>query len=121
MLQIEYPFTLPKGYQDKEGNLHREGVMRLAAAIDEIEGMRDPRVRENPAYLPVILLSRVVVRLGGLETVSAEVIEKLFTADFQYLSDLYEAINRPEPMEISCTCPHCGTSFRQTVNFTERA
>ncbi len=117
MLQTEYPFTLPKGFQDAEGNLHREGTMRLATAADEISSLRDPRVRENPGYLPVVLLSRVIVRLGSLDALSPDLVEGLFTADFQYLSDLYEAINRVEPAEVSCTCPHCGEVFRQPVNF----
>jgi len=63
-LRTEFPFTLPKGYVDGDGTLHRHGVMRLATARDEIAPLRDSRVQENEAYLTVILLSRVITELG---------------------------------------------------------
>ena len=78
-LQTEFPFTLPRGYVDAEGNLHREGVMRLATAYDEIAPMKDPRVQANPGYLVIILLSRVITRLGTLEQINPKVIERLFS------------------------------------------
>jgi hypothetical protein len=83
--QTEFPFTLPRGYVDSEGNLHRQGVMRLATAYDEIALMRDPRVQANPGYLVLILLSRVIVRLGTLEQLNPKVMEGLFSADLAYL------------------------------------
>jgi hypothetical protein len=92
-LQTEFSFVLPKGYVDEEHCLHQEGVMRLATGRDEIEPLRDARVRENDAYHAVILLSRVVVRLGSLPTVTPRTIENLFVADLSYLKDLYAQIN----------------------------
>jgi hypothetical protein len=86
-LQTEYEFTLPRGYVDSDGNLHRHGVMRLATAMDEITPMRDMRVKQNQAYLTVVLLSKVITKLGTLEDVHTGVIEKLFSADFAYLQD----------------------------------
>jgi hypothetical protein len=99
-LQTEFPFVLPKGYVDQHGALHREGVMRLANASDEIEPLRDHRVQENEAYLTVIVLSRVVVSLGSLSQVTPKTIEGLFVSDLSFLQDLYRAINfgdRPMP------------------------
>jgi hypothetical protein len=96
MIQTEFEFTLPKGYLDGEGNVHRKGVMRLARAIDEIVPMRDPRVKSNPAYATVIILSRVIVRLGVLEQVNASVIENLFACDLNYLQKFYRQINELE-------------------------
>jgi hypothetical protein len=93
MFQTEFEFTLPKGYLDGEGNLHRKGVMRLAKAIDEIVPLRDPRVKSNPAYATVIILSRVITRLGALEEVSPAVIEGLFASDLNYLYQFYRQIN----------------------------
>ena len=93
MLQTEYEFTLPKGYVDHEGTLHRYGVMRLATGADEILPLRDSRVRANPAYLIFILLARVVVRLGSLETITPKTVEEMFVADLNYLQDLYNRIN----------------------------
>lgn len=93
MLQTEFEFTLPKGYLDTDGNLHRIGVMRLAKAMDEIVPMRDPRVKANPAYSTVIILSRVITRLGALEEVSPAVIEGLFACDLNYLHQFYCQIN----------------------------
>jgi len=84
MLQTEFEFTMPTGYVDKEGNLHKQGVMRLATAADEISPLRDPRVTGNQAFLAVILLARVITKLGSLPDVNTGVIEKLFSADFAY-------------------------------------
>lgn len=94
MLQTEFEFTLPMGYVDADGNVHKDGVMRLATAADEILPLRDPRVQNNPAYLVVILLSRVITRLGTLSQVTPQVIEGLFAADLAYLQDRYNIINR---------------------------
>lgn len=96
-LRTEYPFTLPKGYVDADGTMHREGVMRLATARDELEPQRDPRVRENEAFATVIMLSRVVTHLGRVPRVNTKVIEDLFVSDFSYLQDLYRVINFQDP------------------------
>ncbi|MEQ8996146.1 MAG: hypothetical protein RID53_06525 [Coleofasciculus sp. B1-GNL1-01] len=96
MIQTEFEFDLPKGYLDGEGNLHRKGVMRLARAIDEIVPMRDPRVKSNPAYATVIILSRVILRLGALDEVTPTVIENLFACDLNYLQQFYRQINELE-------------------------
>jgi len=101
MIQTEFEFTLPKGYVDGDGNLHRKGVMRLSRAIDEITPMRDPRVRNNPAYATVIILSRVITKLGGLEEISSMVIENLFASDLSYLQKFYRQINELEDRELS--------------------
>lgn len=118
LIQTEYEFTLPKGYVNQEGNVCRRGVMRLATALDEIEAMRDPRVRSNPDYMSIVLLSRVVTKLEGAGELSAEVIEKLFTADFSFLQNMYETINHAEDPMIQVQCPHCGKVFTDTLNFT---
>lgn len=99
MIQTEFEFTLPKGYVDGDGNLHRKGVMRLSRAIDEITPMRDPRVRSNPAYATVIILARVITKLGGLEEISSMVIENLFASDLSYLQKFYRQINELEDNE----------------------
>ena len=110
-LQTEYEFTLPRGYVDSDGNLHRHGVMRLATAMDEITPMRDMRVKQNQAYLTVVLLSKVITKLGTLEEVHTGVIEKLFSADFAYLQDFYRRINEAEHVTIPAQCPHCNHEF----------
>ncbi|PYS98601.1 MAG: hypothetical protein DMF65_10200, partial [Acidobacteria bacterium] len=111
MLQTEYAFTLPKGYIDKDGNLHRQGVMRLANAKDEIAPLQDPRVQRNQAYLVVILLSRVVTRLGELADVNPGVVENLFSADLAYLQDLYRRINSNGHSRVKLSCPECENVF----------
>lgn len=107
MIQTEFEFTLPKGYLDEQGNLHRKGVMRLSRAIDEIVPVRDPRVQANPAYATVIILSRVITRLGALDDISPMVIENLFACDLSYLQKFYRHINGLEeeqsPIEITPT------------------
>src|SRR4029079_17323978 len=92
-LQTECEFTLPKGYVDRDGNLHREGIMRLATAKDEILPLQDPRVQRNPGYLIIILLSRVVTRLGELREINPGTMENLFAADLSFLQNFYNQIN----------------------------
>lgn len=115
--QVEYEFTLPRGYMDRQGLLHREGVMRLATAADEILPLKDSRVKQNPEYLSIILLSRVIVRLGSLPAVDTNVIEGLYTMDLAYLQDLYERINAMEVPEYTCICPQCAQKVEVPVNF----
>ena len=115
-LQTEFPFTLPRGFLDAEGNLHRDGVMRLATAYDEIAPMKDPRVQANPGYLVVILLSRVVTRLGTLEQLNPKVVEGLFAGDMAYLQDLYRRINEHGHNRVAVSCPHCEGQFEVEVD-----
>ena len=96
MIQTEFEFSLPKGYLDTDGNVHRIGMMRLAKAIDEIVPLRDPRVKSNPAYATVLILSRVVTRLGALEEVNPVIIENLYACDLEYLIKFYRQINELE-------------------------
>ena len=117
MFETEFSFTLPKGYVDFNGELHREGVMRLANAADEIVPLKDPRVQQNPGYLSIIVLARVITKLGNLPAVDTKVIEGLFTMDLAYLQDLYSKINTMEAPSYSGVCPHCGQKLEIPVNF----
>lgn len=92
-LQTEWDFTLPLGYVDRSGTLHKRGKMRLATAMDEIAPLRDPRVKANGAYLVIILLARVITQLGTVEVIETGVVENLFAADLAYLQELYRQIN----------------------------
>jgi hypothetical protein len=116
MLQTEYDFRLPLGYVDGEGNLHREGVMRLATAADEIQPLKDPRVRANEAYLVVILLARVVQKLGSLGQVNPQVIEGLYAADLAYLQELYNRINHDGKATVTAACPQCRHAFEMEID-----
>ncbi len=115
--QTEYEFTLPRGYLDPSGVLHKEGIMRLATAGDEILPLKDPRVQQAPGYLTVILLARVITKLGSLPAVDTKVIENLYTADLAYLQDLYERINAMESPCYKTICPHCGQEIEAPINF----
>jgi hypothetical protein len=110
-LVTEFRFTRPRGSVDGDGRVNREGVMRLATARDEIAPQRDPRVRENEAYLTVILLSRVIVRLGSVTSINPGVIEELFASDLAFLQDLYRRINAEGHSHASVTCPSCRQEF----------
>lgn len=116
MLQTEFPFTLPRGYVDAEGNLHKEGTMRLATAFDEIAPLKDPRVLGNPGYLLIILLVRVITRLGTLEHINPKVMEGLFAADLAYLQDLYIRVNGTGHSRVRAQCPHCQQQFEVELN-----
>lgn len=109
--QTEFPFTLPHGYTGPDGVLHREGVMRLSTAYDEIAPLKDPRVQSNPGYLVIILLSRVITRLGSLEFINPKVIEGLLSGDLMYLQDFYRRINETGHARLQVTCPHCQGEF----------
>ncbi|MEW5989525.1 MAG: phage tail assembly protein [Chloroflexota bacterium] len=115
MIQTEYNFTLPRGYVDAAGQLHRQGRMRLATALDEIAPMQDPRLEANESYLPVLLLSRVVTQLGSLPAVTPAIIEGLFAADLAYLEDLYQRLNSSESVVMNVVCPHCNNPFHVEV------
>lgn len=117
--QTEFNFTLPKGFIDMDGNVHKDGVMRLANAADEILPLKDPRVQQNPSYLTIILLARVITKLGTIPAVDTRVIEKLFTMDLAYLQDLYQRINSMETPVYKGVCPHCGKELDIPVNFMD--
>ena len=107
-MQTTFEFVMPRGYLDPGGLVHRDGVMRLATALDEIEAGRHPRVLENEAYLPVALLARVITRLGTLPAISTQVVENFFASDLAYLEDLYMRLNSAESVVLGATCPLCA-------------
>lgn len=111
VLQTEFEFVLPMGYVDEAGSLYKEGTIRLATAADEILPMKDPRVQQNPVYLTVILLSRVVTRLGDLKMITPKIIEGMFAADFAYLQEMYNRINQNGSNAVKTICPKCEHKF----------
>ena len=113
----EVKFELIKRNVDKDGKVHKKGVMRLANAADEIAPLSDARVKMNPGYLSILLLERVITKLGDLKTIDAHVIESLFTADMAYLQNLYQTINAVEPPTATVTCPKCQHTFRYELPF----
>jgi hypothetical protein len=110
-LRTEFAFELPRGYVDGDGTVHRRGVMRLATARDELVPLHDDRVRENPAYLTVVLLARVVTQLGTVSDVHAGIIENLFASDLAFLQDLYRRVNTEGHTRAAVTCPACRHEF----------
>ena len=114
-----YEFDLPKGYMDTTGTVHKRGKMRLATAGDEIAATNDPRVMSNPAYLTIVILSKVIVELEGLPVVVPNMVEKFFTADLAFLQDMYQRINDIEAPTMTVVCPDCGNVHKVNVNFTQ--
>jgi hypothetical protein len=115
-LRTEFAFTLPRGYVDEEGAVHRDGVMRLSTARDEILPQRDPRVRENEAYLTVILLSRVITHLGSITQVTPATVEGLFASDLAFLQDLYRRVNSEGSTQVAVRCPDCKHDFAVDIS-----
>jgi hypothetical protein len=115
VMHTDYEFTLPRGYVDGAGEIHRQGVMRLATAKDEIEAVAHPKVQANEAYLPVILLSRVIVQLGPITEVTPQVVETLFASDIAYLEDLYLRLNSYEDVIVKAACPRCNHKLNLKV------
>ena len=116
-METEFEFELPRGYVDHNGDLHKRGTMRLATAADEIVPLRDPKVQQNPGYLTIILLSRVITKLGTLSNINTRVIEGLFTMDLAYLQDLYQRINMSETPVYKVVCPHCNQEIEVPLDF----
>lgn len=110
-LQTEFEFTLPRGYVDEKGTLHRKGIMRLATAKDEILPLQDPRLQKNRAYLIVLLLARVITRLGDIKEIDTGTIENLFSADLAYLQEFYRKVNEDGNTVIRTVCPECKHEF----------
>ncbi|MBO5292140.1 MAG: phage tail assembly protein [Lachnospiraceae bacterium] len=113
-----YDFKLPRGYLNQAGEVCRNGKMRLATAGDEIGAVRDPRVQANPSYLSIVILSKVITELEGVETVTPSIVEKFFTADLAFLQDMYQRINDCEPPAMKVVCPQCGKEHEVPLNFT---
>lgn len=116
-MQTEVTFTLPRGYVDSQGQVHREGTMRLATARDEIEPLRDAEVRTNQAYLSVLLLARTVTRIGDISHITPELIENMYAVDFDHLQRLYERLNTDGEAVGVVACPECAHEFE--VDLTE--
>lgn len=114
-VETEFDFELPRGYVDDNGTVHKTGSMRLATAMDEIVPLNDPRVRQNEAYLVVILLSRVITRLGTLPKITPNMVENFFAADIAYLQDMYRRLNELEGATLLATCPNCQHEFEVEV------
>lgn len=112
---MDIEFELPRGFVDSEGIVHKKGVMRLATALDEIEPLRDPRVQANEAYLVILLLSRVITRLGGVTAVTPQIVEGLYASDLAYLQEVYQRQNAPESVVVGAVCPNCSTQFQLQV------
>lgn len=119
--ETEIAFTLPRGYVDADGGMHRQGRMRMATALDEIEAIAHPRVVDNEAYLPLVLLSCVITQLGSLPAITPQVLEGLFAADLAYLEDVYLQLNSYEGMIIHTHCPQCGSTFNVRLTPTEES
>lgn len=115
-LITEFSFLLPRGYVDRSGTVHRDGVMRLATARDELVPLRDDRVRENPAYLTVVLLSRVIERIGTIDDIHPGIVENLFATDLAFLQDLYRRVNTEGHTRATVTCPSCQHPFAVDVS-----
>jgi hypothetical protein len=116
MFKTEFEFVLPKGFVDKEGNVHKKGVMRLATAKDEIIPLQDYRVRNNESYMILILLTRVITKLGDLKNIDTATIEQLFSADLDYLQRFYQKINSEESSDVKITCPHCENTIEMGLD-----
>ena len=111
VFQTTFDFVLPRGYVGADGRVHREGTMRLATARDELVPLLDPKVRENDAFLSLVLLARVVTKLGDVPTIDDQVMGGLWATDLAFLQDLYRQINSEGHTLIEVTCPSCSTNF----------
>ena len=112
---MDFEFTLPYGYSNGDGQTHRVGRMRMATALDEIESVAHPRVQANEAYLPIILLSRVITQLGTLPHMTPAIVEQLYAADLAYLEDVYLRLNSYEGLVVRTVCPHCSSELQFKV------
>lgn len=117
-IPTEFNFILPRGLVDPQGGIHRQGVMRLATAKDEISVQKDSRVQRDPAYGVLVMLSRVITRLGSLSSVTPELLEELFTRDLAYLREFYNRINQQGNAYIPVHCPQCSSQFNVELSLS---
>ena len=110
-MRTEFDFELPRGYVDGDGVVHRHGTMRLATARDELLPLYDERVQENPAFTTVVLLGRVITRLGTVPVMNAQIVENMFASDVAFLQDFYRRINAEGHTRAAVTCPECSQRF----------
>ena len=68
----------------------------------------------------VVLLGRVVTRIGGIDDVHAGIIENLFASDLAFLQDLYRRINQEGHTAAAVTCPSCSHAFTVDVAGEQR-
>jgi hypothetical protein len=118
-MQTEFSFTLPRGYMDRNGTVHREGTMRLATALDELAPLRDLRVKGNPGYLIIILLSRVITQLGSLSRLTPNIIEEMFAQDLAFLQAFYRSINEGQHPVVATECPACSHAYQLEVDLSQ--
>lgn len=118
-LQTEIDFSLPKGLMEEDGTLHKDGKMRLATAADEILPLKDPRVQQNPSYLTIIVMSRVISKLGNVPHINPGIIEKLYASDLSYLQELYQTMNSDGNGASQAVCPNCEHKFTVHSNGLE--
>ena len=117
-INTEFNFILPRGLVAPQGGIHRQGVMRLATAKDEIYVQKDSRVQRDPAYGVLVMLSRVIIQLGSLSSVTPELLEELFTRDLAYLREFYNRINQQGNAYISVECPQCNSQFSAELSLS---
>jgi len=110
-LVTKFEFTLPRGLMDADGQVHRQGMMRLATAKDEMAADKDPRGQESPTYRSLLVLSQVITQLGALMQVTPEQLEGLFTKDLAYLREFYNRVNQQGNALIATQCPQCNAAF----------
>lgn len=110
-MRTEFDFELPRGYMDERGEVHRRGSMRLATARDELMPLMDARVQENAAFTTVVLLGRVITRLGTLPVVDSSVVERMWASDVAFLQDFYRRINAEGHTRAAVACPECHHRF----------
>jgi hypothetical protein len=120
-LCTEFAFTLPRGLMDAQKRSHRQGVMRLATAKDEILVEKERSVQENPAYGVLVMLSRVITRLGSLSSVSPNLLEELAVSDLAFLREFYNRVNQQGNAHIPSECPHCNTKFSVELELAEKS
>lgn len=118
-MQTVFNFELPRGFIDESGVVHKLGEIRLATALDEIVPQEDPRVVANEAYLPILLLARVITRIGTITVISSTMIERMFAADLEYLQNLYMHLNGGGPVIVGAKCPHCQHGFQLQIQPVE--
>ncbi|HEY4239998.1 MAG TPA: hypothetical protein VGM88_09295 [Kofleriaceae bacterium] len=114
----EMEVSLPIGYADDDGRTHRAAVLRKMTGKEEAI-LADRRFQKNGAKLVTELLHSCLVKLGDLPKNGTSTVEKMYSADRNYLLLQLRILTFGPELEAHYTCPSCGESMQMTEDLTD--
>ena len=102
------PFTLPRGYKDKSGAIHKEGVLRIPNGFDR--EIVIPLFKKNSATATTMLLTRIMSFNDGA-VIIPDLVANMSLRDREYLEKLVNENTFGIDMSVEITCTSCGADL----------